>query len=283
MAMIVVHVGPRFSFLQIKSFLNWAAVRAVVFSLSQAIAGFMERSDLVRPFDGSAEVSSWLKKVKLVAKLRKITKLAAFIPLFLEGPAFAVYDQLSDASKDDGEEIEKALLAAFGHKKFTAYDLFRQRSWMAGEAVDVFLGDLRRPARLAEVESEELICRAFVCGLLSDVSSNLRAGARISKEDLPTIVEKARVLMDERIQGAMVAVGRGKVPYPRELDARRKVECYACGGNHFVRFCKNKKRTPVTCWRCDTEGHIARNCPRLTHDQGNGLGELPAPAASLKE
>ena len=242
----------------------------------------MEKSDLVRPFDGSAEVSSWLKKVKLVAKLKKINKLAAFIPLFLEGPAFAVYDQLPDASKDDDEEIERALLAAFGHNKFAAYDMFRQRSWMAGEAVDVFLSDLRRLARLAEVESEELICRAFVCGLPSDVSSNLRAGARISKEDLPTIVERARVLMDERIQGAMVALRRGKVPQQGDRDTRKKIECYTCGGNHFARFCKYKKRTPVTCWRCDAEGHIARNCPR-PYGQGNGLGELPAPVASPKE
>lgn len=179
----------------------------------------------IRSFNGSAEVASWLKKVKLIAKVKKITKLAAFVPLFLEEPAFAVYDKPSDASKDDGEEIEKSLLAAFEHNKFAAYDLFRQRSWMAGEAVDVFLAEFLRLARLAEVESEELICRAFVCGLPSDDSSTLRAGARIFKEDLPAVVKKARVLMDKRIQGAMVAVRGGKAPDPGELDTRRRVGC----------------------------------------------------------
>ena len=102
----------------------------------------MERAlnESVRPFDGSSEVSTWMKKIKLVARLKKIEDLAAFIALFLEGPAFEVYDHLDKDDKDDGDAIGKALLCAFGQNKFSAYDSFRQRNWKPGSSYY-----LRRP------------------------------------------------------------------------------------------------------------------------------------------
>lgn len=100
----------------------------------------MERSgEFIKSYDGSLEVATWLKKVKLVARIKGVKDLAAFIPLYLEGPAFEVYDQLTDKQKEDGDAIEKALLQAFGQNKFSAYDVFRQRNWKAGEAIDVLL------------------------------------------------------------------------------------------------------------------------------------------------
>lgn len=245
----------------------------------QAIAA-MDKVDVIRSFDGTTEIATWLKKLKLVAKLKKITDIASFIPLYLEGSAFAVYDQLDDISKEDGEAIEKLLLSAFGQNKFAAYDSFRQRSWMPGEAVDVYLSELRRLARLAEVESDELIKCAFVCGLPIDVSSKLRAEARTSKAGLSVLVDEARVLMDERVQGAMAAVGRSK----NKKDAtgsRSKIECYECGGNHIARYCKQRK--PIVCWKCEEPGHVARNCGANRQHAGNDSGKLPAPTVSRME
>ena len=251
------------------------------FSL-QAIAAVMDRSsaDVIKPFDGSGDVATWLKKLKLVARIKKIKDVAALIPLHLEGAAFAVYDQLSDEQKDCADDVEKSLLSAFGQNKFAAYDAFRQRSWRPGEAVDVFLADLRRLAGLEEIEEEELIRCAFVCGLPSDISSTLRAGSRIRVASLQTIVEQARVLMDERVQGAVAAV-RSSIRTEEDVAPRRRMQCYECGGEHPARYCKRKQR--VTCWNCDKAGHLARNCPLSRTDPGNAVGRSSAPAVSPKE
>ena len=45
--------------------------------------------DVTRSFDGSGNVENWIKKIRLVAKLKEVKKLESFLPLFLEGDAFA--------------------------------------------------------------------------------------------------------------------------------------------------------------------------------------------------
>ena len=45
----------------------------------------MSKDDLrntIAPFDGSGDVNAWFKKVRLVAKLRKIRDLAELVPLY---------------------------------------------------------------------------------------------------------------------------------------------------------------------------------------------------------
>jgi hypothetical protein len=77
--------------------------------------------DMLRPFDGRGDLRSWITKVKLVAKLQKITELADFIPLYLEGDALALYLELSDAEKADAQVIEKKLLSAFTDSAFVSF------------------------------------------------------------------------------------------------------------------------------------------------------------------
>lgn len=236
------------------------------------------RPDFIKPFDGTGDVSTWLKKVDLVARLHRIDNVAALIPLYLEGTAFTVYDQLADYLKEDETAIKKSLRDAFGQNKFSAYDALRQRSWTPGEAVDAYLADLRRLAALAEIESAELIRCAFVCGLPTDVSSQLRAGVRILDADLHTIVEQARVLMDERTHGAFAAARPHDIRHTSEqnyVTRRRRLKCSRCGGDHPLRFCKLKS---IICWNCDEAGHVARNCPSQAKQSGNDPGRLPAPA-----
>ena len=49
-------------------------------------------SDVLSPFDGSnADIVQWLEKIKMVAKMRGVDDLATIVPLFLEGPAYAVF------------------------------------------------------------------------------------------------------------------------------------------------------------------------------------------------
>ena len=228
--------------------------------------------EMLRCFDGSGsvEVSTWIKKVELVARLKKVGKLEDFLPLYLEGAAFAIYDQLSEEDKASAECIKQALLSAFSQNAFAAYDSFKGREWVPGEAVDVFLADLWRLARLAKVETEGLVRCAFVCGLPTDVSAQLRSSARIQSMALSEVAEQARVLMDSRLHGAMAAVKK-RDDSAQPSTAKQPPSCTVCGGENSARW--NKRRPPLTCWSCGEQGHIARSCP------GNGKGGLPAPAA----
>ena len=256
--------------------------------LSKLFAAMERLQDMIKSFpgDGSQDVSNWIKKVQLVARLKNIDDVASLIPLYLEGAAFAVYDQLPDDRKKDANQVEKELVAAFAQNPFSAYDTFRQRSWCPGEAVDVFLADLRRLAGLAGVQSQELIRCAFVCGLPADVSGQLRAAAQIRESNLDVIVEQARVLMTERVHGGAMAAmktqdhvvcrdsqgERGRAMVGRKDSGqgwRRKMECFECGGDHPVKFCKNRR--PVVCWKCGETGHTSRHCV-----SGNAPGESPA-------
>ena len=52
-------------------------------------------TSMIAPFRGDGDLVAWLTKVKLVAKLKKRTDLAAFVPLFLEGDALTLYLEMS--------------------------------------------------------------------------------------------------------------------------------------------------------------------------------------------
>ena len=59
-------------------------------STSQAITAMKNLEKLVKPFNGEGDVGQWLKKLKLVAKIQKLTEVECVIPLLLEGQAFMV-------------------------------------------------------------------------------------------------------------------------------------------------------------------------------------------------
>ena len=47
-------------------------------------------TEMIKAFTGEGDIVSWIQKVRLVAKLKKVADLASFIPLFLEGDALAL-------------------------------------------------------------------------------------------------------------------------------------------------------------------------------------------------
>ena len=96
--------------------------------------------------DSTQNVVEWLEKAELVCKLRGVAHLESVLPLRLTGGAFAVYQQLPDADKQDIGKITKALRTAFAVDSFTAYEQFVGRRLQHGETVDMFLAELRRLA-----------------------------------------------------------------------------------------------------------------------------------------
>ena len=69
----------------------------------------------------------------MVAKLQKVEDLKTFVPLFLNGSAFALYEQLSKDVKDDYAKLKKELLTAFSKKIYSAYSQLRERALQNSE------------------------------------------------------------------------------------------------------------------------------------------------------
>lgn len=243
------------------------------------MSGGIKISDLLRPFDGTGDVVQWLTKLELVAELREIRDVAKTLPLFLEGAAFAVYNELDSERKGSAASIKEALEKAFSTNPFQAYEQLCRRVWR-DEPVDVYMTDLRRLARLAGITSDVMLLRAFVVGLPPTVSRELRALPDVDKLPLSSVVERARCLVAELVESPVVAVAQGGqrragcVPLSDVPGGPKR--CYRCGGPHLMKFCRSPPG-PVVCWSCGQEGHIAKQC------EGNETGRAGAPAALLQK
>lgn len=240
--------------------------------------------DMVRAFNGNGDVVEWLKKINLVIKLQKLGDASEVIPLFLEGQAFSVYEQMKEKDQADATKIEAKLVDTFSMNRFAAYSTFSKRVWEQGEPVEVYLSDLKRLAGLARINDDELIRCAFVVGLPTDVSCHLRSSSKINDLTIDDIADMAKVyLVEQASSNAMVAVRKPpsrNSPQSSQMQGSYNrastISCHVCGGNHLARVCTQRK---ITCWTCGEQGHTSRDC-QSKQDSGNGEGKQHAPAAS---
>ena len=122
---------------------------------------------LIPEFSGNNQqsVAEWLEKVELVCKIIGIADLASVVPLRLTDGAFAVYQQLAETDKENFNRIKEALLKAFAVDALVACEQFVTSKLKHGEAVDVYLTELRRLSILIGGLPDRAIACAFVAGL----------------------------------------------------------------------------------------------------------------------
>ena len=123
-------------------------------------------SDLIKSYKDnniSGEFGTWISKLELVAKLQKIENLKTFVPLFLNGSAFALYEQLSEDVKGDYVKLKKELLTAFILNVYSAYSQLRERALQDNETVDVYLADLRRLVESMRQTNPEPLLKWLLC------------------------------------------------------------------------------------------------------------------------
>ena len=208
------------------------------------------------------------------------------MPLFLSGPAFAVYKQLSDGERDDYDKLKAALLEAFGTNSFAAYEQLQQRSLREGETVDVYLSDIRRLVVLmGQKDADPLIKCAFMAGLPTAISVQLKSMAAVEKLDLSSLISRTRMMLSTRNSDSMCAAGWSQ--------SQPRSNCYTCGGyGHSARACptdcRPRQYTGIqtrrrTCYTCGKPDHFARDCPSkadIKTQSGNGKGGTLAPEVS---
>ena len=69
--------------------------------------------EMIKPFGSEGDVVTWLKKVRLVAKLQNIADLANLIRLYLKDDVFALYLEMNECEQTDVKRIEDRLKEAF--------------------------------------------------------------------------------------------------------------------------------------------------------------------------
>lgn len=80
-----------------------------------------------------------------------------------------VYQQLKE-EKADFTEIKRTLYTAFGTDPSVTYQQFIARRLLPGEIVDVYLTDLRKLSVAFVGLNDRMLGRAFVAGLVDNVS-----------------------------------------------------------------------------------------------------------------
>lgn len=241
--------------------------------------------DLVCKYSGDGDFLQWCKRLELVCKLKKEAELHSILPLFLDGPAFAVYTQLDDLQTDDYDFVKGELAKAFCASPFTAYEQLVARRLGVGESPDVYMADLRRLYQLTgypEAPVDLLRC-AFVAGLPTDVKVQMMAMDGVTTMTMGELVAKTRaVLSSSRVmqqEGPVVCASTGGFGARGRGRGRGAVTCYQCGqAGHISRVCTRGMR----CFSCQGIGHMAKDCPSTTtRKQGNDGGAVSSvPVAS---
>ncbi len=157
-------------------------------------------SDMIKPFSGDGEFVPWFKKVKLIAKLKKITDEACFLSLYLEGDALSWYLEMRDMDQKYVGKIEAGLKSAFMEGPFVAYHRLGSLAW-DGEQVNVFANEIRRLAGLAGFTGDGLdriIKSTFVNGFPDQISMGLQQVPNFESIPMSDLVIMARILASKK-------------------------------------------------------------------------------------
>ena len=204
--------------------------------------------------------------------------------------------ELTEEQQENYEIAKREISKAMMPMEFVSLDVFHRRKLQPGEALSVFVHDLKKLLEQAmpglnAAARDPLLLHQFISGLPEAMSRQLRASGETTSLD--AAVNRARLLMTIEGQGqAAVAVTKdAEVEHLREQVAllteqvatlstgsqsaanqQRLPRCYMCSQlGHIRRDCPRRRRP--YCFNCQRTGHLARDCFQAkNYYQGNGRG-----------
>lgn len=210
-------------------------------------------TDIIPRFDGSTDVVLWLEKVDLACEVQSISNVAALIPLFLEGAAFDVYQQMDSTDKTKKNSISAKLREAFGLTPAHAFALFKKRALQIGESPDAYMADIYRLLTLVGCmpesdDTERLACSQFIDGLPEPSRAQVKALTdNLTRQRILTVAKS--VLADSPHRGPQLGLAGLSSPPPGPA------RCRGCNRQGHV-----QKDCRVECYGCKKRGHIQSRC-----------------------
>ena len=206
------------------------------------------------------------------------------LPTLLEGEALAVWLELDEADKKDYAVAKRKMLAKMAPVGFVSLTEFHARTLRPGEALSVFMHELKKLLGQAMVDldattRDKLLMHQLLSGLPPAISRQLRATGDV--DNLEKMVERAKLLMtidsEQQEQAAAVESGSTLESLRQQITglseqvaalttrpAAKQPVCYRCHKpGHIQRNCPGLFQAQ-TCYACGSKGHIARNCDQLS-------------------
>ena len=241
------------------------------------------------------DVSEWLQRFDICSKANEwnAATQALKLPTLLEGEALAIWLELATEDQEDIKKAKEALVEKMTPAAFLSLDVFHRRVLQPGEALAVFIHDLKKllgqaMPNLEAAARDQLLLHQFLAGLPATVSRQLRAVGEA--KSLQSALERARLLMAMDNQVPVAAVSSGPDPVERlteqvtrlteqvaalstssrNTERREGVRCFVCNRlGHVRRECPNRQQRMETrrCFKCGEQGHLANDCY-----QGNDQG-----------
>jgi uncharacterized coiled-coil protein SlyX len=264
---------------------------------------------LPKPF-ASGDANEWFKKFDLCCKANRwdAAAQALKLPTLLEGEALAIWLELSEDEQATYATAKEKVVKGMMPMGFVSMDEFHRRKLRPGEALSVFLHDLKKllgqaMPDLDKAAHDPLLVHQFLAGLPDVVSRQIRASAETSTLD--AVVTRARLLMsiDDHNQVAIVAkeadveklqeqvallteqVATLSTANQAQPKFRSQPRCFKCNQvGHLQHECTTypRYRGPELrrCFQCGQQGHLARYCrtryeqndARYERTQGNDAG-----------
>ena len=206
----------------------------------------------------------------------KVVKL----PTLLEGEAFAAWLDLSLEERKEYKTMKEKLIARMAPSNFVTMEEFRDRKLRPGEALSLYLHDLRQlidraMPKLDLALKEQLILHQFVAGLPATINRQLRATGDMT--NLQSTLERAKLLLslEEEQKVAAVTPQMGSSCH----NVERLVEQVAALTEQVAAFSarsRDRDQRPVRCYNCGRLGHMHRNCQQQQQENYNGTPAKPS-------
>ena len=223
-------------------------------------------TDVVMKFSGENNINAWFDRLKCVSELQGISDLAPIIPMFLDGPAFDVYEQMSPEEKKDGKEIETKLKKAFGSTPSQSYTMFKSRTLSPGESPEAFAAELRRlstdflKTKTDDNEAiDNLVLCQFIDGLPNTIQSQVKALQSGGDWSLQTVLACTKEML-QQCGSVNCLIGTANI-IPQNFT---KI-CKGCNRmGHTIETCRTR------CYGCGGTRHVRRNCPSIQRGSNQG-------------